>query len=215
MGIKDGGGHPDEPDEDEGKKQRSPLQERPSHGGFDNLDDEFSARARSRENAKAFNKPRESSGSGLNDKAVKEQIDPYGPDVAKAEGRKEPFQPVAKEKDAAWTEGVDRSDDLPTGEQLADTDEDKPRTDRFRKAVVENYGKLDERASKLTSAIDKAFGPRPTGQAESRVDSGPTVVDAQHPRADVGSAASAVLAASIFSVEVFRWARDKIKEKGN
>jgi hypothetical protein len=98
------------------EKPCSSSRERPSYKGFDNLADEFAARAQSRENVNTFNELHPSPGRKPNDKAIREQIDPYGPENTNAPGRKEPSPELVREKDAAWPAGVGALGELPGGE---------------------------------------------------------------------------------------------------
>jgi hypothetical protein len=203
-----------------------PLKRMPSYGSFANLHEEFAARSASRELGQRDHAANEKvlkseTGPGrdattLNEGSIKEQIDPFAPDAGEAEGHKDAFEPTARGKDAEWTEGIDSFNDLPTGEELAAPDDERmSKSDKFRQITYEEFGGLKDGAKEATGTIEKIFGPRPTGHPETRVDGGPTVVDANHFVIDAGSAASTVLAAGIVGAEVIRWGRGKIKEWGD
>jgi hypothetical protein len=203
----------EQPDAD---KTTSPLEQRPSAGGFENLAEEFDARRASREQTTGTNDQTsatepEQNATRLDGDAIKEKIDPFAPDVAKAEGSKEPFERTIKDSDADWTEGVDRFEDLPTGEALAESDEDETKADKFRRQTYENYSGLDGRAKAIGKTIDQAFGARPTGHAETRAD-GPTMADPHHSSVDAGSTASALLTLGIVGAEATRRVVGKIRE---
>ncbi|TYK47120.1 hypothetical protein [Actinomadura decatromicini] len=219
----------------EQKPQETPeteslLERMPSHSGFANLAEEFDARRASREAAQGNGVTNEQSSeitngqssetgrpdkqtAELDDDAIKEQIDPFAPDLSKSEGRKETFEQTARDSDAEWTDGVDRVEDLPTGEDLAEQSDNAPKTDRFRRTGYENLGTIKGRLESATDAVDKALGPRPTGHAETRAD-GPVMAEPPHSGVDAGSAASAMLAAGILGAEALRWVRGKINERG-
>lgn len=147
---------------------------------------------------------------------LRERLDPVGAEISQQppDGGKEPFEPTIRDKDAPWTDGVDTLDDLPPGDKLAGSDEDKrSKLDSFRAKVYENYSDANDEISEYTKSVADFFGPRPTGHAETRADSGLLVVDAQHSSIDAGSAASAVLAAGVAAAELVRWGREKIRKR--
>lgn len=201
----------------------SPLERTPSYGGFANLVEEFDARAKSRELTGQYNAANDQPSEDgkrdldtpeLDEESIKNQIDPFAPDLDKAEGHKELFQRTVRDKDTEWTEGVDSFDDLPTGEKLAEGDEgERSKGENFRKTLFQGYGDAEDGVKKYTSTASDFFGPRPTGHAETRVDSGPTVADAHHSGIDPESTASSLLALGIVGIELVRWAREKIKER--
>jgi hypothetical protein len=148
-------------------------------------------------------------------KSLREHIDPVGAESSQKplEGGKAPFQRTIRNKDAPWTDGADTFDDLPTGEKLAEPDEDeRSKADKFRTKGYEKAGDIQDGVQKSVNGFDKIFGPRPTGHAEIRADSGPTAVDAHHSTIDPGSAATALMALGIVGAELFRKSREKIKE---
>jgi hypothetical protein len=202
----------------------SPLERMPSYGNFSHLGEEFAARSSSREITQRDDEATgETSESGtepdheatnLNEESAKSQIDPFAPELDKYVGRKEPFRQTIREKEADWTEGVDDIGNLPTGEKLAEGDDSKAsRFDRFRRSTRENVDSLTGQTEKGIQALDKIFGPRPTGHAETRVDSGPAVVEAHHPGIDVGTAASSLLTLGIVGVEATGWVMEQIQRR--
>ncbi|WP_433179711.1 hypothetical protein [Actinoallomurus sp. CA-150999] len=205
----------------------SPLEQKPSSGDFSNLAEELDARAKSRElsqqdngaikdSASASGPKHELASSKLDDESIKKQIDPFAPDRDKAEGRKDSSQQAARDKDAEWTDGVDSFNDLPAGDKLADADDgEKPKGKNFRASLFEHYDDAEDAVKEYTSTTADFFGPRPTGHAETQVDSGPVASDAQHSGIDPGSAASSLLALGIVGTELFRWGREKIKERND
>jgi hypothetical protein len=148
-------------------------------------------------------------------KPLREHIDPVGAESSQQppEGRKEAFERTIRGKDAPWSDGVDTFDDLPTGEKLAEPDEEKRSpVDKFRVDVHKNFSTISSDASKIVDKATKILLPRPTGHAETRTDSGPVVIDAQHPGVDTGSAVSALLAVGIVGSEIARWGIRKIRK---
>jgi hypothetical protein len=147
-------------------------------------------------------------------KSLREHIDPVGAESNQKplEGSKAPFERAVRDKDAPWTDGADTFDDLPTGEKLVEPDEDeRSKADKFRRKGYEKAGDIQDGVQKGVNGFDKIFGPRPTGHAEVRADSGPTAVDAHHSTIDPGSAATALMALGIVGAELFRKGREKIK----
>jgi hypothetical protein len=150
----------------------------------------------------------------LDQASIRNEIDPLGPTIEKAVGRKDsPWPPVAA-TDQEQAGSIDSFSDLPTGEKLAERDEESgSRADRFFRKVYGNFGDINDRVEKTSSKIGDLFDPPPTGQAETRANSGPFVVDAHHASIDPGSASSAVLAAGILAAEIFRRARHGTGER--
>ena len=185
--------------------------------GFDNLADEFEARAKSRNPNNE--QPPEGDGerdseTRLDGESIRNLVDPFAPDLDKAEGRKNPFQRPVKDGGAGWTDGVDSLNDLPAGDELAEGDPDVRSTGKnFRRTLYQRYDDASDGLSKYTSTASDFFKPHPTGHAETRVDSGPMVADVNHPGIDPGSAASSLLALGIVGAELLRWSRDKIKRE--
>jgi hypothetical protein len=203
--------HPSKADRTE--KENSPLKKRPSYGGFDNLADEIDSRAQSHKNAEVFNK---SNGSGLNEEAIAQEIDPYGPDIDKVEGHKESFQRTFSGQDSEWTEGVDKLDDLPAGERLLETDDDeRSRLGNLRSKLFSNASSIDDRVQKISTALDKAFGQHPPGHAEIRTNNGPVVYESHPSGIDAGSTASALLTLGIVGAEATRRVVRRIGEWRN
>lgn len=88
----------------------SPLERMPSYGGFATLDEEFAARAKSREIARQHNNALDENNAGpasgrespppkLDYKWIRDQIDPLAPDLGKVERHKEPLQRAVRDKD--------------------------------------------------------------------------------------------------------------------
>lgn len=201
------------------EKEESLPDQIPSEGQVRSTD-ESDARPRSRENAQGSGTVNEQApeigrseaGSGkLEQESVKETIDPFVPDRSKAEGRKEEFQRTVTEGEANWTEGVDRVDDLPTGEALAEKDDGRARRDRFRKTTYEKFDTIKDQVEGVTKTVERAFGPRPSGHSETRVQDGPVTAAPLQSGIDAGSAASSLLAAGIVGAEMVRWARGKVR----
>ncbi|MWA06504.1 hypothetical protein F8568_040385 [Actinomadura sp. LD22] len=205
-------------------KEGNSSPERTPAGGSDKPTNEFDARQESREATQGNGAESErtletgKSGSGsakLEEGAVKGNIDPFAPDRGKAEGQKEPFDRTIRSSDAEWTGGVDRFGDLPTGEALAEGDENQDRDDKFRQAAYKNYSDIHDRVKAIGKTIDQAFGTRPTGHAETRVD-GPTMAEPHHSGIDAGSTASALLTLGVVGAEAGRRVLSRIREwRGN
>ncbi|TYB48691.1 hypothetical protein [Actinomadura chibensis] len=200
----------------------SPLERTPSNCGFANLAEELDARRASREAAQgngATNEQPSETGkpdkqtAELDDDAIKEQIDPFAPDLSKTEGRKETFERTVRDSDADWTEGVDRLEDIPTGETLSEGDDgERSKGDGFRKALYSGYGNAKKSVEQNADLAADLFGPRPSGHAETRADSGPRMADPHHSGVDAGTAASSLLALGIVGAELLRWGRGKIRD---
>ncbi|MCO6008285.1 hypothetical protein NE236_25230 [Actinoallomurus purpureus] len=95
----------------------SPLEQKPSHGGFASLAEEFDARAESRETAQQYDNAasnrasepgikRDLASSKLDEESIKDQVDPFVPNLDNAEGPKEPFRRTVRDTDTEWTDGV-------------------------------------------------------------------------------------------------------------
>ncbi|NKZ08827.1 hypothetical protein [Actinomadura latina] len=152
--------------------------------------------------------------SRLDDNAIREKIDPFRPDTDNAEGEKEDFKRTVREADGEWTDGVDRIEDLPTGEKLAEGNpEKKSRADKFRQAAYQDYSRIDKQAKNYSKTIADAFGPHPPGQAVTRANDGPVISNPPQSGIDAGSMASSLLATGIVLAELTRWGVRKIREE--
>ena len=201
----------------------SSLERKPSYWGFANLAEEFDARRASREtsqeNDASNEQPSETTkpdpvAAKLDDDPIKEQVDPFAPNPSKTEGYKETFERTVRDSDAEWTEGVDRVEDLPTGEDLTEPNESAPKSDRFRRAAAENYASADAQAKKVTKSVFEALEPRPTGQHVGVRHDGPVMEEPAHSGIDAGSMASAALATGIVLAEIGRWCKRKVSRRG-
>ena len=201
----------------------SPLERAPSAGRFANLAEEFDARAKSRELAQQYaaasgrptkaDSKRDPAVPELDDMSIRGRIDPFAADRDKAEGRKKPFQRNLENEDAEWTDGVATFDDLPSGEKLSE--EKRSNFERFRAKAYQKLDDIKDDTEKAAKAIDRIFGPHPTGHAEARESHFPSVVDAPHSGIDPGSAASALIAVGIVGAELVRKVHEKIRGRDN
>jgi hypothetical protein len=182
------------------------FEQRPSHGNFANLAEEFDARAKSREQVNELNsgpeegKPDDKSQSldfKVDDDSLRERIDPVGA--------------------SEWSDGTAENPN-PTGDRIGSAlDEEnkesaeRSRVEKIRGAVNKNSEDLVDKAQQGVDKLDSIFGPRPTGQAETRTNSGPQAVDTHHSGVDPGSTASALLAAGMIGAELFHRAKTKIR----
>ncbi|MFB9835960.1 hypothetical protein [Actinoallomurus acaciae] len=181
------------------------FEQRPSYGNFANLAEEFEARAESKEQAEVSNSQLEESKPDdkpqsldfkVDDESLHEHIDPVGA--------------------SEWSYGTAENPN-PTGDRLNSSLEEeeenaeRSRAEKIRGAVGKNSEDLVDKAEKGVSNLESIFGPRPTGQAETRTNSGPQVADTPHSGVDPGSAASALLAAGIVGAELFHRAKTKIR----
>jgi hypothetical protein len=196
----------------------------PSYSSFADLDQEFSARSKNREVVRQGNTASEgTSGSGtkpereatkLDEESVKNQIDPFAPDLDGGEGRKEPFRRTARDKDADWSEGVDSFDDLPPGEELLEGDDgSRSKVDRLRRFGYKNADGVLDKTQQGINKANELFDRPPTG-SHSVVKTDQPVVVAPHHGINVGEATTAVLAAGLAMAELTRRAHDRIKARG-
>jgi hypothetical protein len=156
----------------------------------------------------------EAPASRLDDNAIREKIDPFRPDTENAEGEKEDIKRTVREADGEWTDGVDRIDDLPTGEKLAEGNpEKKTRADKFRQAAYQDYRRIDKQAKEYSKTLADAFGPRPPGQAVTRANDGPVMSNPPQSGIDAGSMTSSLLATGIVLAELTRWGVKRIREE--
>lgn len=150
----------------------------------------------------------------IDQESIRNEIDPFGPAIDKAVGHKDPARPPAGPADPEQIDNTETFNELPTGEKLAERGEDSgSRADRFLRTVYGNFGDINDRVEQTSSKIGDLFEPPPTGQAETRANSGPFVVDAHHASIDPGSAGTAVLAAGILAAEIFRRVRHGAGER--
>jgi len=100
----------------------------------------------------------------VGDKTLREHIDPAGASTEQVppEGHKEPFERQIRKVDASWRAGVDRLDDLPTGEALVDTasdgiaeaeDDKDSRFERLRKQTYEVSDDVLESGRKIADRV--------------------------------------------------------------
>src|SRR5262249_7664400 len=130
----------------------------------------------------------------VGDTTLRDHIDPIGEATSQhpGEGHKDSFDRTIRGKESRWTDGVDTFDELPTGEDLSEPDEDeKSKVDRLRAKAFDNIDTFKSETDKVAKVIDSVFGLRPSGQTEVRSETGPAVADADHPGIDPGSAVSA------------------------
>jgi hypothetical protein len=112
----------------------------------------------------------------VGDKTLREHIDPAGAGIGEVpEGNKEPLERTVRDKDAPWTEGVDRFDDLPTGEELVEPkpeDEPRDKASRAERARREAFRKSEDAAdaAKKNVIIGRgAFERPPDGHPDVKV----------------------------------------------
>jgi hypothetical protein len=182
-----------------------PFEQRPSYGNFANLAEEFDARAKSREQVKAVNSQLEESKPDdepqnidfkVDDKSLREHIDPEADDANAAGSVEGEIEPAGDRTVTAIEEGEN---------------DERPGLEKFRGALHKNANDIVDKFGKSTDRLDSIFGPRPTGHAETRVDSGPTATDTHHSGMDPGNIVSAGLALGIVGAELFRRGREKIR----
>ncbi|MEV0402998.1 hypothetical protein [Actinoallomurus sp. NPDC050550] len=216
----------------------SSLEQAPSYGGFANLGEEFEARAKSREAAEQYNNAandrtvesdskRDLASPKLDEKSIREQIDPFAPDLDKVEGRKEPFQQTIRDNDAEWTEGVDRFDDLPPGEKLTERGEDeaesntdknvdqdkRSRREKLRDKLFEHGDDALDGTQEGVNAIGGIFDrPQPTGShAIAKTDQ--PIIEASPHGVDAGEAATALIAGAVVASKLYDWGREMVARK--
>jgi hypothetical protein len=176
-----------------------------SDGDFGDLAGEFEARAKSREQAKTSGSQLEQSKpddelQGLDfkvdDKSLREHVDPEAGD-ANAAGTAEPEPEPAGDRTAtAFEEGES---------------DDRRRMEKFRGALHKNADDIVGKSQESADNLDSIFGPRPTGHAETRADSGPMATETHHSGVDAGNIVSTGLALGIVGAELFRRGREKIR----
>lgn len=197
---------PDSTEQRRTDRESDSFEQHPSYGDFANLAEEFDFRAKSRERANALNsrleereRPDDEPGIfdfKVDDKPLREHIDPEAEDAGAAGGVKTDPEPAGDRTATAIEEG--ENDERRGGE-------------KFRGALHKNADSVVDRSGKAAESLDDIFGPRPTGHAETRADSGSMAIDTHHSGVDAGSVVSAGLALGIVGAELFRRGREKVK----